>query len=578
MSKKDKTPAEQLARKIAKLEAIVADKGGYTKPERKAALAALAELSAVDTTPTEPAAFTPAEIDAAAERVLADKGASDGAKEKARAAKLRAAAAMKEGDAADEPEPVSDGDLAARVHAKRALRKAGLLSEGAGLELAVDPDAVPRGDAALVEAYNLVIGTTTGHYLTSDAERAAIDERIAPKTPAAAEPIAEPDAIPTPEPEPEPVAIAEHVAVEVETEQGREFAVGAIVEAVTVADDFAQPSDAPRELETNGLGQYKIERPSDGKLVGYTRVTTYIDNLEDKSALTKWKMRVMLEGLAVNELQVGTRAEGETLPPHLLAELRDSIHVRDVAISKAQKASRKGKLKAGELGALIDEAWAGYKRVADRVAEAALELGGVKEKAAKGTSLHALCELYDLEGIDAVAAKLDAGEITPADFDDVESYARALKLAGVKVIPELIEQVVVNDELKVAGRLDRVVLYKFPGAARAVRCVLDIKSGRLDFGAGKIAQQLELYATAHGYDLDTHERTDLKLSRSKALVLHLPAGRAEAELYEVDLVAGRRGNRLSADVRQWRNEGRRAIDLKAPLVPAAGAQAEGGEE
>jgi hypothetical protein len=589
MGKKDKgNAAEKLARKIAKLEAFAADKSN-PKPDRKAARR---EAEALQGAALE--AVAPDEIVEGGAGIPDD--ASSDEKESARAAKLRAAAAMKATDAPEpEAEAPSDAALAARVHAKRTLRKAGLLVEGDAGEVIVDPDDVPRDRADLVDAYNVLIGSRGGHYLTSESERAEIDARLG----GAAEPEAKPEAVTiADDPEPSavgfvgedeqaaatddaaPVTIAEHVAVEVETEQGREFAVGAAVhpEPVTVADDFAQPSDAPAALETNGLGQYKIQRPSDGKLVGYTRVTTYIDNLEDKSALTSWKMRVLLEGLAVNETQVGTRAEGETLPPHLLAELRDSIHSRDVAIARAQKASRKGKLKPGELGGLVEEAWAGYKRVANRVAEAALDLGGVKDKAAKGTSLHALCELHDLEGIDAIAAKLEAGEISPADFDDVESYARALKRAGVKVIPELMEQVVVNDDLKVAGRLDRVVLYRFPGTQRAVRCVLDIKSGRLDFGAGKIAQQLELYATSSAYDLETHERTDLKLSRSKALVLHLPAGRAEAELYEVDLIAGRRGNRLSAEVRQWRNEGKRAIDLKAPLVPPAGADAEGGEQ
>ena len=521
-----------------------------------------------------------------AERVLADPGASDGAKAKARAAQLRAAASMKGGDEpeAKPAEPVDDGEIAARVHAKRALRKAGLLTEGAGGELIVDPDAVPRERADLVEAYNLLIGTRGGQYLTSDDERAAIDARVSGKgkpaePPAEIDGPAEPDGpveavdLTAPHPLAEPVTIAEHEAVEVETETGREFAVGPAV-AQPLADlPLNKPSDAPATLETDGLGRYKIKRLEDGKLVGYTRVTTYIDNLEDKSALDKWRRRILLEGLALNEVEVGTRAEGETIPEHLLARLRDALHRRDVAIEKARKAERKGKLKTGELGELIEDAWRDYKHEADRIAEAALELGGVKDAARKGTDLHALTELHDREGIDAVVALLDAGEITRADFDDVEAYARALKVAGVKVLPEYIEQVVVDDERRVAGRLDRVALYRFPGTARAVRCVLDVKTGRLDYGAGKIAQQLELYAGAQAYDLETHERHDMKLSRTRALVLSLPPGRAEATLHEVDLVLGRRGNKLSGEVRQWRNEGKRAIDLKVDLAAPSAARA-----
>lgn len=615
MPKKD--PAEKAAKRLAKLERIIADKS-RPKAERKAAKRERAELIGATLSPVpeaQPAPTTepeiaPEQVAAAAERVLADPGASEGAKSKARAAQLRAAAAMKaatepEADVADEP-MLDFAALAARVQAKRALRKAGLLTEGEGGELVVDPGAVPRDRADLVDAYNVLIGTRGGHYITSDDERAAIDARVGRAALVEPDGPAEPDgpveAVDLTAPHPvepaevdgaavvaalldvpapdgaafESVTIAEHEAVEVETETGREFAVGP-----SVADlPLTKPSDAPPTLETDGLGRYKIKRLEDGKIVGYTRVTTYIDNLEDKSALDKWRRRILLEGLAVNEGEVGTREEGETLPPHLLAELRDALHRRDVAIEKARKAERKGKLKTGELGELIDDAWRDYKREADRIAEAALELGGVKDAARKGTDLHALTELHDREGIDAVVALLEAGEITRADFDDVEAYARALKVAGVKVLPEYIEQVVVNDERRVAGRLDRVVLYRFPGTARAVRCVLDVKTGRLDYGVGKIAQQLDLYSESQAYDLETHERHDMKLSRTKALVLSLPPGRAEATLHEVDLVLGRRGNKLSGEVRQWRNEGKRAIDLKvnlaAPSVTAA-ADGEGGE-
>ena len=36
------------------------------------------------------------------------------------------------------------------------------------------------------------------------------------------------------------------------------------------------------------------------------------------------------------------------------------------------------------------------------------------------------------------------------------------------------------------------------------------------------------------------------------------------------LTLGRRGNRLAGEVRTWRNEGKRAIDLKADLLATAG--------
>jgi hypothetical protein len=315
-----------------------------------------------------------------------------------------------------------------------------------------------------------------------------------------------------------------------------------------------------------------VKRPSDGKVVGYTRVTTYIDCLEDKRALHDWTKRLLLEGVALHDTDGQTG--DETLPEPVVARVRQLVHVRDVAIAKARKKDKKGKLDVGDLARLTDRAWGDFKKALNALAEELEELGGRNEKAQKGTDLHALCELYDREGIDAVGQLLTDGKISPADLRDVEAYAEAMRRAGIKVLD--IERVVVNDELKVGGRLDRVVMGRLPGAQRATRMVGDIKTGRLDFGAGKIAQQLEMYASSVGYDLDTDERTDLKLSRTKAVLIHLPAGTGECHIYVVDLGLGRKGNGLAGQVRAWRNEGKRAIDLKHDL--AAVTEATPGEE
>jgi hypothetical protein len=57
----------------------------------------------------------------------------------------------------------------------------------------------------------------------------------------------------------------------------------------------------------NGNGQPMIHYrdPATGKekVKGYTRVTTYIDCLDDKTVLNAWKARVLLEGGAVELLQ-----------------------------------------------------------------------------------------------------------------------------------------------------------------------------------------------------------------------------------------------------------------------------------
>lgn len=363
----------------------------------------------------------------------------------------------------------------------------------------------------------------------------------------------------------------------VETETGREFVAGeAPIAEATPDADFAKPSeslDTRPDFETNGLNQYKIKRLTDGKMVGYTRATTYIANLEDTSALTKWKLRVLLEGVATAEASVATTGSGYSAT----AIVRNLAHVRDVAIEKARRADRKGKLAHGDLAALTARAWSDFKKAMDTLADELFEVGGGREKATKGTDIHKLTEIHDEHGIDRVGEMLTEGEISPADMADVEAYAAAIKKLGATIVEQ--ERVIVNDDLKVAGRLDRVVMVKLPAIhdpktgevirpaeARARRRVLDIKTGRIDYGQGKLAQQIGMYAGAKGYNLETHEREDLKLDQTVGLVLHLPAGSGEAHVHIVDLVLGRRGNKLSGEVRTWRNEGKKAVDLNIDVL------------
>jgi hypothetical protein len=461
---------------------------------------------------------------------------------------------------ADDDETVEQ--IKARVAEKRAVREAHAAA-------AADID---RDDHEAVQAYNARLTELGGGtYLTSNAERTAanlraqgddrsmseiLDDVLHDKIATTVAKVdAAIDAL-----DAEVTALeAEQVAEQVETETGRVFEVGAPdTESTDPMVDVAQPSDAPVvDFEVNGRGQYKVAHPETGDLVGYTRATTYIDCLEDKSMLTSWKMRVLLEGVAIND----TPDETGRVNDPVVATVRDLIHVRDVAIAKAQKADRKGKLDPGDLAALTERAWKDFKGKLNTLADNLLETGGVHEKAQKGTDIHALTELYDREGIDAVGQLLTDGKISPADLADVEAYAEVMKRAGATVVA--MEQVIVRDDLKVAGRLDRIYQVRLSGMLRATRVVGDIKTGRVDYSIGKIAQQIELYASGTGYDLETHERTDLRLNRTKGLLIHLPAGSGKATLHVVDLTLGRKGNGLAGQVRAWRNEGKRAINLDA---------------
>lgn len=539
--------------KAPKVEAPVvvepADLGVMTI-EAEAPIAIAPEATAADVIDVERAAgveaviqteadYAPEAIVAAAERVLADKNASAGAIKSAKKALARV-----------KVETESDDEIKARVQAKRAARAA----------------KAPLGDMTEDERARTFMadaleGETEPQYHIRKLRERREAEAIAKTS--------------------EAIDAIKSAVEEVETERGRVFAAGESVAtdaplaaAVVVDDDFANPSDSINEkpdFERNGNGQYKVKRLSDGKIVGYTRATTYIACLEDSSRLTEWKLRILLEGVAAAE-EFGERGESPT------ARVRELAHVRDVAIAKARKADRKGKLGIGDLARLVDRAWADFKTSMNELTDELFEIGGGRERATKGTNIHALTEIHDEKGIDAVGELLTDGKITPADMADVEAYREAMLKLGAKIVER--ERVVVNDDLKVAGRLDIVAMVKLPAIhdpktgevirpaeSRARRRVIDLKTGStLEYGKGKLAQQIEMYAGSKGYDLETHEREDLKLDRTLGLVIHLPAGSGKATVHIVDLVAGRKGNRLAGEVRAWRNEGKRAVDLRIDVL------------
>ncbi len=482
------------------------------------------------------------EVIEAADKVLASAGTTDAARAMAQTAK----------DAATEAsEDETNAQIRERVQRKRAAREA-LEAEGATID---------RADADAVREYNKRAVAMGVKMLTSDEERERIHAKLSGDVPA--EVVEKVGAA---------VDAIRHEVEAVETEHGREFAAG----PATADDDFAKPSEAPRaDFEVNGNGQYKVKRPSDGKIVGYTRVTTYIDAIEDSSRLVLWKLRTLLEGVAA-AAEPGEREDA-------ISTLRDLAHRRDAAIAKAHKKDRKGNLEPGELAQVVDAANRDFRNAVDKLADELLELGGARDKANKGTDLHALFEIVDRDGLPAIHSMRQRDEITASDVRDCIAYADAIATLGAKIID--VERVIVNDAVPVprflpleeyggkppktvgvAGRLDRTALVRLPGRQRAGRYVLDVKTGSLEWSAGKIARQLHMYANAVGYDLTTHEREDLKLDKKTALVVHVPAGTGRAYVYAVDLTIGGKGNKVAADVRAMRNEGKKAIDLDADLL------------
>jgi hypothetical protein len=174
------------------------------------------------------------------------------------------------------------------------------------------------------------------------------------------------------------------------------------------------------------------------------------------------------------------------------------------------------------------------KRRLDGICEEAREAAAASSAATTGTALHRLAE------------RLDRGEDLPvpeAARADLDAYRAAT--AGIDWLH--IETLTVHDGLQVAGTPDRVGVL---GGSRAQ--VYDLKTGGIEYGIGKIAMQLALYARSRLYDVNTGARTDLDVDLDRAVIIHLPAGEGRCDLVEVDIAAGWEAVQLATQVRAWR--------------------------
>lgn len=252
------------------------------------------------------------------------------------------------------------------------------------------------------------------------------------------------------------------------------------------------------------------------KKVSYTRVTTFIDVLEDKEILMHWKARMVLVGVAL-----------------------DGGFLKDVAAMNPEDPED--------------------RKALDRRTEAAAELAGASKKADKGTELHALSEMAD----EHEELPLD---ITPEDWLDIHSYVQVTHPL-LKIVR--MEQLVVNDEYKVAGTPDRVSS-PLPGVTLTAPngyvfrvdelIITDLKTGRVDYGQLKMAMQLAIYSRSDVYDKESGGRIDKgPVNQDWGLIMHTAAGSGHTTLYWVDLQLGWRAVEVASMVREMRRQNRKAL-------------------
>jgi len=281
------------------------------------------------------------------------------------------------------------------------------------------------------------------------------------------------------------------------------------------------------EVPRDGRGRPLTLPKAGGKPQSLTRVTTYIDCIEDKAALAAWGKRMTLFGASRQ--------------PTLLSGLRE-----------LNPGTREGK-------AALDQA-----------AERAVDIAGANDRRERGTHLHALSELVD-RGEELPAS------ISAADMADMAAY----KVATMDFDVTAVEQFVVVDELGIGGTFDRMLRYSGPGPdGRPVEGLFigDLKTGSVEYGGLKMASQLAVYAHGELYDhtmfpvdqrdrkaFDAWKRTVVPPALAAAaytplstvnqdwgIIIHLPAGEARCMLYWADLRLGWEAARLALDIRRMR--------------------------
>lgn len=244
------------------------------------------------------------------------------------------------------------------------------------------------------------------------------------------------------------------------------------------------------EIPRDGYGRPLVMSPDGEKRHAYQRVTTFVGVLENTWNIQQWEARKIAEGM-------GRR-------PDLV-----------LAAAAADPDDKKA-----------------LQEIASKAKEHALG----SSAATTGTALHSLTQRVDEGG--------RLGSVPDSAVADIEAYERAT--AGIEFLG--IEEFRVHDDWRIAGTADRRCRY------RGEKIIADIKTGSIEFGQGKIAMQLAMYAHSTPYDIasDTRGEIDPDLDLTKALIIHLPAGQAQCHLVWVDIERGWAACALARQVWAWR--------------------------
>jgi hypothetical protein len=274
----------------------------------------------------------------------------------------------------------------------------------------------------------------------------------------------------------------------------------------------------PDPIRRDQYGRYKVLAPKGKKPVGYSRATTIAKALDDTSNLAAWGKRMTALGLAVR--------------PDLLA----MVQTTDAADKKAL----------------------------DRLCESASEAGGATARRDLGTALHKMFE----------QSCITLGYKPPATYAaDITAIHQTLREAGLQVVDECSELMVVIDKHQIAGMADLIVERISDGEL----FIADLKTGSsVAYGALGWAIQLSIYANAdniyiQGAAVDGSDdlRAPMPLvNKQQAFIIHCEPESGSCTLHTLNIERGFQALECAMEVREWR----KARQLLVPFKGAGGAE------
>lgn len=271
------------------------------------------------------------------------------------------------------------------------------------------------------------------------------------------------------------------------------------------------PRRGDDKIKRDQYGRYLLPDPETGEQKAWTRATTVSGTIKDRFALEKWDQRNIIYGIGQRPDLYARAAAAKRSDDDTLSEIAE--HAKAAAASQS--------------GAIL------------------------------GSALHQFME------------RIDRGEdlVIPEPYDsDVEAYRKVCEITGIATALGWLERVVIVPELSIVGMLDRL----YNAMPWPLPRIGDIKTSAKDstdftkYGID-IPLQLAIYANASHWWDGTQWVEMPTIDRTKAMVMHVPAGRGECSVYEVDIEAGWNAVRLAIDVREWRKR----KDL-FEMVPAMG--------